>query len=123
MPARIVVVHDDQYFREHLTKALNDSGYEAVAFEDSLLAWNALGSANRIEVLITRVRFEPGKPHGIALARWARSSRPSVRVLFTALPEYEKHTGGLGEFLALPVEVGKVVETVAGMLDGELEHL
>jgi CheY-like chemotaxis protein len=84
MPARIVVVHDDPYFREHLTTSLNDSGYEAIAFEDSLLAWDALGRANRIEVLITRVQFEAGKPYGIALAQWARSNRPGVHVLFTA---------------------------------------
>jgi hypothetical protein len=37
-------------------------------------------------------------------------------VLFTALPEFEKHTRGLGEFLALPVETQKVAETVVRML-------
>jgi DNA-binding NtrC family response regulator len=104
-----VLVHDDPTFRDPLEAALQAQGYEVAAFGDSLLAWDALQAAQHVEILITRIRFPPGKPHGIALAHWAQANRPRVRVLFTALPELEPHAEGLGLFLPMPVCVPKVV--------------
>ena len=53
-----------------------------------MAALDALENAQRVEVLITRVRFPPGKPNGIALALMARHKRPGIKVLFTARPEF-----------------------------------
>jgi DNA-binding NtrC family response regulator len=116
MPARIVLVHDDPAFLDPLESALQAKGHDVAAFDDSLLAWDALQAAQHVEILITRILFPPGKPHGVALAQWARCSRPKVRVLFIAQPELEAHTEGLGLFLPTPVSVPKIVEIVARLL-------
>jgi hypothetical protein len=81
-------------------------------------AWDALRTARQIEVLVTRVDFGEGKPHGIALAHWARSQRPSCRVLFVARAMFQPDAAGLGEFLALPVSVPEVAEAVGRLLSG-----
>ena len=116
MPARIVAVHDDRAFLDPLVAALRAEYHLVVAFDDSGAAWDALRSAKTVEVLITRIEFAPGKPHGIALAHWARTKCPKVRVVFTALPKFMSEAEGLGTFLPMPVEVPTVVEIVNRIL-------
>ena len=79
MPARIVVVHDDPEFVDQLQSALRRAGRDVAAFADLMDALAALDAAQRIEVLITRMQFPPGKPNGLALARMARHKRPGIR--------------------------------------------
>ena len=117
MPARIVVVHDDRDFLGSMITALQIAGYDVVGFADTMSALTALEHASQLELLITRVEYEPGQPHGIALARMARSRRPQVKVLFVALMEHEDRTAGLGEFLEMPSEPQDVVKKVIYMLD------
>jgi hypothetical protein len=91
-------------------------GHDVAAFDDSMLAWDALKTATRIMLLITRVRFPSDTPHGVALAQWARSGHPGVRVLFVAQPDMEAHTEGVGLLLPMPVSVAKVAEVAARIL-------
>jgi DNA-binding NtrC family response regulator len=79
MPARIVLAHDDPSFVADTVKALRAAGYEVAAFTDTMLALDALETARRVEVLITRVRFAAGMPNGVALSRMARVKRPGGR--------------------------------------------
>jgi CheY-like chemotaxis protein len=116
MPARIVVVHNEPTFREPLVASLKASGYDVTAFEDVSAAWNSLAAAECVEILVTRVDFGPGKPHGISLARSARMRRPTIRVLIVARPEYAEDAAGVGLFLPYPVDVPTVAETVERML-------
>ena len=116
MPARIVVVHDDVVLLEAIEAALRAEGHDVAGFNNSLLAWDALTAGNRAEVLVTRIRFPPGQPHGVALSRHARAHRPAVRVLFVALPELQFHTEGLGAFLAVPVSPADIVTAVSRLL-------
>lgn len=81
-----------------------------------MAALTAPEAAQQVEVLVTRVRYAPGKPNGIALALMARRKRPGIRMLFAVLPEFEVNAAGLGEFLAMPVSVAEVVETVLRLL-------
>jgi DNA-binding response OmpR family regulator len=116
MPARIVIAHDDQEFREFVAAALQAAGYEIMAFAGSMAALAALETAERIELLITRVGFPEGTPNGVALARMTRVKKPDVRVLFAARGENREHTEGLGEFLTVPVSGPEVLATVERML-------
>jgi hypothetical protein len=102
-----------------LVASLRAAGYDVAAFADPGLAWDALKFPAGIEILVTRVQFDPGKPHGVALARWARSNSPSVRILFVALPEFEADIVGLGVFLPRPVSVPEVAEAVGRMLSND----
>ena len=116
MPARIVAVHDEPSFLDPLAASLKADGHEVAAFDDPMLAWDALAGAQRVELLVTRMQFAPGKPNGVALARWARSSVPGVRVLFVARPEFHRDAEGIGAFLPLPVSVPQVAEAVLRLL-------
>ena len=76
----------------------------------------ALHTAERIEVLITRIVFAVGQPHGVALARMALMKRPGVKVLFVAQPEFIAHTEGVGEFLPIWAGPADVVAAVERLL-------
>jgi DNA-binding NtrC family response regulator len=112
MPGRIVIVHDEPEFLNEATAALRHVGHDVAAFDDPFRALEALEVANRIEILVTCVLFAVGKPHGISVALMARSKRPEIRVLFTALPEFAEHAAGIGEFMPLPVSVPELVKAV-----------
>jgi DNA-binding NtrC family response regulator len=116
MPARIVVVHDELSFRDSLVESLKASGHDVAAFADTIAAWDALAAAQRVEILITRADFGPGKPHGIALARSARTRRAGIRTLFVARPEYTEDVAQVGLFLPYPATVPQVAEVVEQML-------
>ena len=116
MPARIVVVHDDPNFREFVVTALQAAGHDTEAFVSSMAAIDALEAAESIDLLITRVRFPEGTPHGVALASMALTKKQAVRVLFVAREENRAHTDGLGEFLAVPVTGPALVATVNRLL-------
>jgi DNA-binding NtrC family response regulator len=121
MPARIVIVHDEPDFADSLTAALRSAGHDVATFTDPTAGLDALDEARRVEVLITRVAFTPGKPNGVSLARMARYKRPGIRVLFSALPELEKHTERLGEFMPMPVSVPDVMQAVVRLLGSGAE--
>ena len=72
--------------------------------------------ARTVEALITRVRFGPGTPNGIALARMARRERPDIGVLFVAQPKFAAQAAGLGNFIAAPVTPTEIVEGVRHLL-------
>ena len=116
MPSRIVVVHDDRYFRECAVTALQAAGYDAVALAGSMAALDALEAAEPIELLITRVAFPLGTPNGVALAHLARTKKPGLRILFIARDENRMHTEGIGEFLALPATGAEIVAAVERLL-------
>jgi DNA-binding NtrC family response regulator len=116
VPARIVVVHDEPEFCQRTVEALRLAGYEVAAFTDPMTALEALKDAQRVEVLITRVRFPPGKPHGVALALMARHKRPVIKVLFTARPEVAEHAEGVGEFMPVPIKLPELIEAVGRIL-------
>ena len=116
MPARIVIVHDDEEFTRNTVAALQSAGHDVAFFKDPMLAHDAIEAAQRVEVLITRVAFPPGRSNGVSLARMTRSKRPGVKVLFVALEEYESLAEGLGAFLPLSASAETVAVTVERML-------
>lgn len=87
MPARVVVVLGPDLSEETAT-ALGKAGYEAAAFADPMIALDALESAERVELLITRLDFGDGKPNGIALARMTRHKRPKIAVIFVGPADF-----------------------------------
>src|SRR5215468_11982485 len=111
MPANIIMVHDDPGFVEEAAAALRFAGNDIVTFADPNEALTAL--ENRpFEILITRVRFPPGRPNGVALARMAPLKRPGIEVVFTVAAENIEYTEGLGEFVAAPIDIPELVAMV-----------
>jgi DNA-binding NtrC family response regulator len=116
MPARIVIVHDEPIFVDPLTAAITSAGYDVAIFTDPNLGWSALDGAKRVELLITRVNFAPGKPNGVSLARMARYKQPGIRVMFVGLSEFAEHVNGLGEFVPMPANVQDMMPVVTRLL-------
>src|ERR1700690_3321058 len=117
MPARIVIVHDEAEYAGRVADSLREAGHDVASFLDPLDALNGLETADRVEVLVTRVTFGEGKQNGISLARMARRARPGLRVLFTGPPEFERYTEGLGELLPAPLHGSDLVEAVTRLLE------
>ena len=115
MPARLAVVHDNPEFVERTKTALLAAGHDVTTFSDTISATKGLRTS-QIEVLITRIVFGTGQPHGVALARMARVQHPGVKVLFVARPELLAHTEGVGEFLPTWAATTDIVATVDRML-------
>ena len=123
MTARVVVVHGTPEYLDQAVAALGRAGFESAAFSDPILALEALEDAQGLEVLVTRIEFAKGKLNGVALARMARIKRSRIKVLFTALPEFERHTEGLGMFMVAPVPISDIVTAVSRLLGGhEIER-
>lgn len=95
MPARIILVHDDDNFREYVIRALEETGYRVTAFAGSMEGIGALEADGDIALLITRVQFLEGTPNGVSLARMARVKKPGVRILLAARDENREHTEGV----------------------------
>jgi DNA-binding NtrC family response regulator len=116
MPGQIVLVHNILGFANEAAAALRDAGYEVAVFTDPMQALAALDAAKAARLLITRVNYPSGKPHGVALALMARNRCPDIRVVFTARADMEPHTQGIGQLLSMPVSIADLVAVVAHLL-------
>jgi DNA-binding NtrC family response regulator len=116
MSARIMVVHDDASFRGDLVNALNRAGHDVAVFSDTSAALAVIEAGGHVEMLITRVSFPEGTPHGVSLALMARLKRPNLKVLFLARQEMVEHTEGVGEVLQTPAMADDAVAKVQEML-------
>lgn len=112
MSARIVLVYDDRRYLEAAASALKEGGYDIAAFTNPMIALRAFDGPPTVDLLVTRVAFNRGTIHGIALARMAKVKCLDIRILFIDLPERQKHTDGIGAFIALPVEVPDLIRAI-----------
>ena len=117
MPARIVVVLNEPGFADRVTTILAGRGYDAVSLPDSMVALTALEGAQRVELLLTCMDYEAGKPNGISLARMARMRKPGIKVAFVGEPAMAHFTAGLGDLLTSPVTVLQVVDWITEMTE------
>jgi DNA-binding NtrC family response regulator len=110
------LVHDDPSFIEEAAAALRTAGHDVATFIEPMEALNALEAAQRFEILITRVRFAPGKPNGVSLAQMAQAKQSRIKVLFTVAPENIEYTEGIGEFVAAPIDIPQLVTMVTKLV-------
>ena len=87
-PDRILVVEDDDFFRQLNARVLLRSGYEVDTAEDGAAAWQSL-SADRYDLLITDNNMP--KVSGVELLKQLRSARMALPVIMATgtLPEEE----------------------------------
>jgi DNA-binding NtrC family response regulator len=114
MSRQIVIAHDDAGFLDQASLALMEAGYDDISvFSNANAALFAM--AGGVELLITRVAFPTGT-QGIALALMAKRSTPGIKIVFAARPEFREGARGLGEFLAMPVNIADLVATVKRLM-------
>jgi DNA-binding NtrC family response regulator len=114
----VLIVDDDIASCYAMTRALTGEGFQVLAYEDALTAWAAISDPTaRYDLLLTDVKFPPGQPHGIALARHSRIVRPGAPVMFmTAYPDAQELAGEDGATFLKPVNLPALVEAIRGAL-------
>ena len=123
MLVRVVLLHDEPRFAGPAADALTDAGYDVATFGGPMAALDVLQDARQIDLLITRVRFGPGKPDGISVALMARSYRPGLKVLFVARAEYRREAEGLGACLPAPASIPDLLDAVGRLLEPDDQTL
>jgi len=82
-----------------------------------MTALRAFDGPPTVDLLVTRVAFDRGTIHGIALARMAKVKCLDIRILFVDLLERQEHTEGVGAFIALPVAVPDLIRAIERLPD------
>ena len=118
MGGRILIVHDDDHFIARAAAALQAVGNTVTTSSAALEAIHQLDAMTPPDVLITRMRFGPGRSNGLALARMAHHRHPQIKIIFTALRDFQDDVAGLGKFLAAPVAIPDLVAAVNDALAG-----
>ena len=117
-PALILVVDDDVRTARLLVRMLRDDGFQVELATDGAAAIGRLGRQPMPDVLVTDLRM----PHadGMAVARYARSRRPSLPVfVVTGYPDLVAPGGSLS-IEPPPVVHAKPIDYVA--LSGDLRR-
>jgi DNA-binding NtrC family response regulator len=118
MAGRILIVHNDDYFTARAVAALQAEGNTVTTSSAVVDALDKLDATPPTDVLITRVRFEPGHPTGLSLASMACHRHPRIKIIFTALREFQHAAAELGTFLPAPVSIPDLVAAVNQVLAG-----
>lgn len=100
---RILLVDDDEPYRESTATMLRSAGYVVQTASDHQLALEMLEGNDPLHLLLTDVVM-PDRVNGLALSRMARMRRPDLRVIYVSgydIPGFEREA--LGTLLRKPI--------------------
>jgi CheY-like chemotaxis protein len=112
----ILVVDDDEAFREATTSILRSAGYEVWVAPDHRLALEILEGDNPIDLLLVDIVM-PDRVNGLALARMARLRRPNVSVIYISgydIPGLQEEV--LGPVIRKPIDDNLLLDATARAL-------
>jgi CheY-like chemotaxis protein len=110
----LLLVDDDEAFREAMAATLRKAGYGVVAVADYRDALKTLDSDATVDLMVTDVRM-PNRVNGFALARMASLRRPRIKLVYVTafeVPEAE----ALGPVLRKPIADDLLLATIAAAL-------
>jgi len=81
MPARILLVDDDESFLYFATRALERANFQVLEATGYLRALEVLESPDGVDLLLTDL-FMPKGVNGFALGRMAKLRRPRISLLY-----------------------------------------
>ena len=116
----VLVVDDEATVRMLVVEVLGDLGYTALEAEDGPAALQVLGSATRLDLLVTDVGLSGGMT-GRQVAAAARELRPELKVLFitgyaeNAVLSHGHLDPGM-HVLSKPLEVDVLAEKIRNLL-------
>jgi CheY-like chemotaxis protein len=93
---QILLVDDDEVFRESTAAMLRSAGYAVQVAPDHRLALEILESVDRIDLLLTDIVM-PDRVNGMALTRMARLRQRDIRVIYLSgydIPGLEREAHG-----------------------------
>jgi CheY-like chemotaxis protein len=114
----ILLVDDDEVFREATAAILRTAGYAVQVAPDYRLALDILDGDERVDLLITDIVM-PNRVNGLALSRMARMRRHDLRVIYISGYEIAgfEHEA-LGTLLRKPVSEELLLAEIAKTLSG-----
>jgi two-component system response regulator RegA len=115
-PGAILLVDDDEVFRERLARALRDRGHPVVTAGDGPSALSAAG-AQKFDFAVLDLRM-PG-PTGLSLIAPVRDAAPGVRVVVltgygSITSAVEALRAGAHDYLSKPVDADQVIAALTG---------
>jgi CheY-like chemotaxis protein len=113
---RILVVDDDEIFRDATARTLRSAGYDVRAVPDYRLALQLLESGEPVDLIVLDV-IMPDRVNGFALARMARLRRPDLKVLYISgyeIPGAEAEA--LGPIIRKPFDHDLFLDQIARIL-------
>src|SRR5215469_11576912 len=119
---RILLVDDDEVFREVTGAMLRSAGYEVRLAPDFRLALEILESDAAVDLFMVDIVM-PDRVNGLALARMARLRRPEIKVMYLSgydIPGLDAEA--LGPIIRKPVSDELLVEQVANALGALSPH-
>ena len=117
MSDQIIIIEDDDATRYAYERAFRNAGYSVDGFRHY---FNAAPVLNRAEgsLLVLDISLHPGTPHGVEVARMARSKRPNLPVIFvTGHPEYATHVDKPDVVYIKPVDPETLVAVARARLN------
>lgn len=113
---RILLVDDDEGFREATAAMLRSAGYEVRLAPDFRLALEILESAEAIDLFLVDIVM-PDRVNGLALARMARLRRPQIKLAYISgydLTNVEAEA--LGPIIRKPLDEEPFLARIAALL-------
>jgi CheY-like chemotaxis protein len=113
---QILLVDDDEAYREATAAMLRAAGYAVQVAPDYQLALEILERNDPIDLLVTDIVM-PDRVNGMALSRMARMRRPDIRVIYVSgydIPGLDREI--LGTMLRKPVGDDQLLTEIARSL-------
>jgi DNA-binding NtrC family response regulator len=113
----ILVVDDDEVFRDTTASILRSAGYQVRSAPDYRLALEILERGDPIDLLILDIVM-PDRVNGFALGRMARLRRPKLKVIYISGFDIPRATAeeALGPIIRKPVDSDQLLDEVAHVL-------
>jgi hypothetical protein len=116
MPARIAVIHDQPEFADRLVSALRLAGHDAAEITETVATWRVIADLQRVELLITRVAYPPGRSDGVALAMKV-PNQPDFHVLLAGEPQSAAQSDGRSTSALESATIPNIVKIATHLLD------
>jgi CheY-like chemotaxis protein len=115
----ILVVDDDEVFRDTTASILRSAGYRVQSAPDYRLALEILERGDPVDLLILDIVM-PDRVNGFALARMARLRRPRLKVIYISGFDIPRGAGeeALGPIIRKPLDNDQLLAEVARILAG-----
>ncbi|MEI8351516.1 MAG: response regulator [bacterium] len=117
-PLRIIVVEDDQWYREYLTDNLKAREFAAIGVADAA-EFRAAWAEQPADIVMLDIELGADQEDGLAIATGLRASSSCGIVMVTARGEMDDRLAGLGigadAYFSKPVNISELVITLTNL--------
>ncbi|MGA8401024.1 MAG: response regulator [Stellaceae bacterium] len=113
----ILLVDDDEVFRDTTASILRSAGYRVQSAPDYRLALEILERGDPVDLLVLDIVM-PDRVNGFALARMARLRRPDLKVIYISGFDIPPAAGeeALGPIIRKPLDNDQLLDEIARIL-------